>query len=317
MPNSAERVARARKAHSRPQSGRSWKIVIGSAAVLAIAGVLAAVVLAGGGGSGSPGASGSAAGAQPTTMGSPTRDISKRPGGLLEGAQILPDDPPVPPPSELRANGGRRFAVPVKAYAGIEDYFGSPRLYGMRHAGIDFSFAGLTSPAVDSSCNGRVESVGESAELGLFAILDCGDGWEAVYGFMETRNTAEGQPVDRGDQIGVGKTGQYLHFELRFQGVPIDPVGYLDVPPLQTPTPTPSPTARATSTPASAARATSTSTKVPNTGTPRPDAPTPTPTDTPTATLTPTITSTPTWTPTPTRTPVRAATPTPPLPISR
>lgn len=246
-------------------------------------------------------------------------DLARRPGGLVEGAVNLPDVDPQPPPAELRANGGRRFAVPVKSYAGIEDYFGTPRLYGQRHGGIDFSFAGLSDISVTASCRGTVTEAGESDQLGLYAVVDCGEGWSTVYGFLQSRAAVKGDAVSPGFEVGRGADGEHLHFEIRYNGVPLDPVPYIDVPPRFLPTATP--TATSTPLPATstsrAVNGTSPTATATSTPTLAPGQPTPTPTDTPTITPTATITPTPTWTPTATRTPARQATPTPTLPVLR
>jgi murein DD-endopeptidase MepM/ murein hydrolase activator NlpD len=57
-------------------------------------------------------------------------------------------------------------------------------------------------------------------------------GFSTVYGHMVRMNVTWGQPVRRGDLIGwVGTTGNstgpHLHFEVRFAGVPVDPIPYL------------------------------------------------------------------------------------------
>ncbi|MGE0598652.1 MAG: murein hydrolase activator EnvC [Dehalococcoidia bacterium] len=253
------------------------------------------------------------------TSPTPTVDLAQRPGGLLEGAMVLAPNPPVPPPSELRSAGGKRFSLPVKAHAGIEDYFGTPRLYGMRHAGVDFSLVGLKDIAVNAACAGSVESTGESPELGLHIIVDCGDDWSTVYGFLESVSAEKGSVVKPGESIGGGSPGEHLHFEIRYQGEPVDPQGYIDIPPKVLPTATPTPTSTPSPTPRTKPTSVSGGTAgpgAPATATATPKF-TPTPTDTPTVTPTPTITPTPTWTPTPTRTPRPPATPTPAIPVSR
>jgi murein DD-endopeptidase MepM/ murein hydrolase activator NlpD len=57
-------------------------------------------------------------------------------------------------------------------------------------------------------------------------------GLSTVYGHMVRMNVTWGQAVRRGDLIGwVGTTGNstgpHLHFEVRFAGVPVDPIPYL------------------------------------------------------------------------------------------
>lgn len=309
MPTSAERAARARKAHSGAGPQKRWPVMVGAGIALLLGSVIVALSLgASGEESPEPNASGHelALGRTATV----TRDLEKRPGGLLEGAKNLTEPSTAPPTSERRAAGGRRFALPLKAYAGIEDYFATPRLYGMRHAGIDFSLAGLSNVVVASSCDGTVLSTGQTDELGMHVIVDCRDGWSTVYGFLQSLNVNAGDVLKQGAEVGRGAAGEHLHFEIRFLDAPVDPEGYVDVPPRETPTPTPTATSTIAPTKAAAANSTPIATAI-NTSTPAPAPPTPTPSNTPT------ITPTPTWTLTPTRTPQKAATPTPPPPISR
>ena len=320
MPTSSERAARARKAHTRGAGRGRLPFIVGGVALLLAAGGLAVVFLAGGGNGNAEDATAGSSSSRGSTP-APTRDLARRPGGLLEGAATLPETPPSPPASELRSSGGRRFSLPVKSYAGIEDYFGTPRLYGQRHAGIDFSFAGLSEIPVSSACEGSVVETGQSDELGLHVLIDCGSGWTTVYGFLQSVSAAKGDSAHSGKEIGRGTAGEHLHFEIRYNSTPIDPVPYIDVPPreLPTPTPTATPTLKPGQTPPPPPAAQPTSSGLPPTATPTlaPNQPTPTPSNTPTITPTATITPTPTWTPTPTRTPVRAPTATPTRPQSR
>ncbi len=192
----------------------------------------------------------------------------------------------------------------------MEDYFGTPRLYGQVHGGVDFSLAGLDDVPVFAACTGLVSAVDESATLGRHVVVDCGDGWTFVAGFLASAAVRSGMAVDPETVIGEGTPGGHLHVELRFQGVPIDPAGYMDLPRRVIP-PTATPTTN-TATAARTAVPTATKPASPSGSAPTPPGPTSTPTATPTITNTPTVTPTPTRTPTPSPTPRRpTATPTP------
>ncbi len=241
-------------------------------------------------------------------------DLSKRAGGLSEGAVPPPNTRPTPPSSELRENGGRRFSLPLRAHAGIEDWFGTARLYGQIHGGVDFSLAGLTEAPVYSACAGVVAAVEESPTLGLHVMVDCGGDWTFIAGFLQGASVLKGDGTGPAYEIGRGTPGGHLHVELRYQSVSIDPAGYMDLPkqalpPTPTPTPSPTPTVSPT------AEATPESPTVE----PQPSAPptlTSTPTNTPTITNTPTVTNTPTWTLTPTKTPPPPKPTLTPLPVA-
>jgi murein DD-endopeptidase MepM/ murein hydrolase activator NlpD len=67
---------------------------------------------------------------------------------------------------------------------------------------------------------------------GNLIVVDHLNGWQTWYGHLSQVNVFCGQQVSAGDVIGLGgstgwSTGPHLHFEVRLQGVPYDPLGYL------------------------------------------------------------------------------------------
>jgi murein DD-endopeptidase MepM/ murein hydrolase activator NlpD len=67
---------------------------------------------------------------------------------------------------------------------------------------------------------------------GNTVILDHGNGITTLYGHTEGVYVTEGQVVEKGEPIAlVGSTGlstgPHLHFEVRQDGEPTDPVAYL------------------------------------------------------------------------------------------
>lgn len=98
------------------------------------------------------------------------------------------------------------------------------------HSGMDF-----TAPAgtdVYATGNGVVESVQTSQRgLGKNIVIDHGYGYSSTYAHLSNFNVRVGQKVQRGDVIGyVGNTGtsiaNHLHYEIRLNGVNVDPVNY-------------------------------------------------------------------------------------------
>jgi len=98
------------------------------------------------------------------------------------------------------------------------------------HYGMDF-----TAPAgtdVYAAGNGIVSSVQSSQRgLGKNIIIDHGFGYSSTYAHLSNFNVRAGQKVQRGDVIGyVGNTGtsiaNHLHYEVRLNGVNVDPVNY-------------------------------------------------------------------------------------------
>ncbi|MEM9989648.1 MAG: peptidoglycan DD-metalloendopeptidase family protein [Pseudomonadota bacterium] len=127
-----------------------------------------------------------------------------------------------PPP--LRGEG---FVVPL-TYKKITSYFG-PR-DGRPHRGVDFSADRGTR--VWASAPGRVTFVGRQRGYGRIVILDHENGMESYYAHLSAFSVREGQRVAQGHPIGkVGAsgnaTGPHLHFEIRQDGVAIDPMRFL------------------------------------------------------------------------------------------
>ncbi len=67
---------------------------------------------------------------------------------------------------------------------------------------------------------------------GNLVVVDHGDGLSTAYGHQQRIYASVGQGVAQGDVLGeVGSTGYsfgpHLHFEVRVNGNPVDPLGYL------------------------------------------------------------------------------------------
>lgn len=98
------------------------------------------------------------------------------------------------------------------------------------HAGIDFAAGyGSTIRAADS---GRVIFAGWYGGYGYTVIIDHGEGVATLYAHTSKLYVNEGQSVQLGDAIAtVGSTGlstgPHLHFEVRKNGEPVDPLSYL------------------------------------------------------------------------------------------
>lgn len=100
------------------------------------------------------------------------------------------------------------------------------------HNGIDIvADKGTTILSVSS---GKVKEVGFAGQLGNCITITIDDTYEVVYAHLDTIYIHEGDEVFPGAELGtVGATGAVtgpcLHFELRENGVPIDPMEYLDL----------------------------------------------------------------------------------------
>lgn len=95
------------------------------------------------------------------------------------------------------------------------------------HPGIDIAVP--TGSLVRASGGGTVRQSGEDPEYGTFVLLDHPDGYQTMYGHLSRVVVATGRSVVTGEVIGLsGSTGRstapHLHFEVRRQGLSIDPL---------------------------------------------------------------------------------------------
>ncbi|MBN1835425.1 MAG: peptidoglycan DD-metalloendopeptidase family protein [Spirochaetales bacterium] len=98
------------------------------------------------------------------------------------------------------------------------------------HRGLDI--AAPTGTPVRVSLDGRVVAAGWDAVLGNYVLVRHQVGFSSVYGHLSQILVKRGATVSRGQRIGlVGSTGRstgpHVHFELRRNGMPIDPAGLL------------------------------------------------------------------------------------------
>lgn len=99
------------------------------------------------------------------------------------------------------------------------------------HTGIDI--AAPEGQAVLAAAGGTVSEVGFDPERGNYLVLDHGDGLSTLYGQCRDFTVEEGDTVQAGEMIGaVGSTGMstgpHLHFEVRQDDEPQNPVAYFD-----------------------------------------------------------------------------------------
>ncbi len=95
------------------------------------------------------------------------------------------------------------------------------------HTGVDFGAA--TGTAIHAAASGVVLLAGYTRGYGNCIIIDHGGGVATLYGHCSWLGVSEGQSVKQGAVIGrVGATGYatgpHLHFEVRRNGVPVQPL---------------------------------------------------------------------------------------------
>jgi murein DD-endopeptidase MepM/ murein hydrolase activator NlpD len=129
-------------------------------------------------------------------------------------------------PSLPRAASSSGFIWPVNGT--LTSPFGWR--WGRMHEGIDIAAPGGTPIAAAAS--GVVIYAGWLGGYGNLVVVDHGGGIATAYGHQSSIAVGNGQQVSQGQTIGyVGSTGHstgnHLHFEVRVQGAPVDPLGYL------------------------------------------------------------------------------------------
>lgn len=122
-----------------------------------------------------------------------------------------------------------RFCYPVPAVTNIY------RGYSRGHRALDFSsgkvpirnqpIVAVDGGTVVEVCNYTKNSYGK------YIVIDHGGGLQTLYAHCSSVNVVKGQKVTKGQMIGrVGSTGRstgpHLHFELRKNGVQVNPVPY-------------------------------------------------------------------------------------------
>ena len=102
--------------------------------------------------------------------------------------------------------------------------------WGRLHAGIDIGVPEGTP--IHAAASGTVVLAGWIDGYGNYTCIDHGGGLATCYAHQSAYAVSTGAHVSQGQVIGyVGSTGHsfgpHLHFEVRINGVPVDPLGYL------------------------------------------------------------------------------------------
>lgn len=130
--------------------------------------------------------------------------------------------PAVAAPTGVGTSG---FAWPING--AITSGFG-PRWGGM-HEGLDIDC--VTGAPIRATKAGSVITSTYDDGYGYHVIIDHGGGFASLYAHM-SRLYVSGGSVSQGETIGAcgttgASTGDHLHFEIRVNGSPQDPLGYL------------------------------------------------------------------------------------------
>ena len=98
------------------------------------------------------------------------------------------------------------------------------------HKGVDL--ATPIGTTVVASSAGTVVQSGWASGYGYCVFIDHGDGRQTRYGHLSKCLVKVGQTVNQGDKIALSgntgrSTGPHLHFEIRINGTPVNPLKYL------------------------------------------------------------------------------------------
>ena len=128
-------------------------------------------------------------------------------------------------PSTVGVSGSGQFSWPVNGL--LTSGFGAR--WGRMHEGIDV--AAPTGRPIGAAAAGTVIVAGWGGGYGNLVVISHGS-ISTAYAHMSQISVSSGQQVDRGTVLGaVGSTGNstgpHLHFEVRVNGSPQNPINYL------------------------------------------------------------------------------------------
>ncbi|MBR6448585.1 MAG: peptidoglycan DD-metalloendopeptidase family protein [Fibrobacter sp.] len=117
----------------------------------------------------------------------------------------------------------------------IAGHYG-PRKHRRMHRGVDLGLCHGEGRTIVAAFAGKVVKVrnqGRRRGYGRYVILDHGNGLTTLYAHLERWKVNVGDELQAGDVIGVGGNsgrsfGAHLHFEMRYNGVYINPESVFD-----------------------------------------------------------------------------------------
>ncbi len=118
------------------------------------------------------------------------------------------------------------FSYPVTGV--LTSRFG--QRWGREHTGVDLAVAKGTR--VKAADGGKVIFAGSCSGYGILVKIDHGNGYVTYYGHLSKTLVSRGERVAKGDVIALSgntghTTGPHLHFEVRKNGTPVNPLSYL------------------------------------------------------------------------------------------
>lgn len=116
----------------------------------------------------------------------------------------------------------------ITSYFGIREDPFTKKL--KKHNGIDFR--GNIGTELKTVAPGRVISVGDRVGYGTTVEVDHGLGFTTLYAHLSKTLVSRGDWINKGTIIGLAgssgrSTGPHLHYEIRFNGRPFDPITFV------------------------------------------------------------------------------------------
>ncbi|MEK5262454.1 M23 family metallopeptidase [Paenibacillus sp. FSL L8-0663] len=127
--------------------------------------------------------------------------------------------------TKVVGEGSGQFAWPT-AGAVMTSSFGGR--WGRMHEGVDL----VGDHTIQASDEGVVTFAGQQNGYGNVIMIDHRNGYQTVYGHLSSIGVHVGQVVQQGEAIGImgntgRSTGTHVHFEIRKNNSPQDPMTYL------------------------------------------------------------------------------------------
>lgn len=103
---------------------------------------------------------------------------------------------------------------------------------GKREFHKGFDIANRNGTPITATADGVVSFVGEKGSFGLMVVIDHGHGITTRYAHLDQTVKKKGETTKRGETIALmgnsgRSTGPHLHYEVRLNGVPVNPSKYI------------------------------------------------------------------------------------------
>ncbi len=137
---------------------------------------------------------------------------------LLEKKKnLLASTPSIMPAKGLKTS---KFGYRISPFTGQKEF----------HAGLDI--ANRKGTKVFATANGKISFAGKRMFIGNEVLIDHGHGIVTKYGHLSKILVKSGSRIKRGDVIGLmgstgRSTGPHVHYEVRVNGIPVNPEKYI------------------------------------------------------------------------------------------